>query len=134
MKTKSKQSSSMAQEKKEIDADKVMKAARLVSGHKEEDSDEESDGDSDDSQMYEAPKKVQKEEIKSKKQQTGVPTMVEFGDSDLQGFNAEKKKLIKEQAKDSVTEEAQLLKSLFVTQEEDAYDEFEQDKDKQVEN
>ena len=33
----------------------------------------------------------------------------------------------------NATDEAQMLKSLFVTQEEDAYDEFEREKDVQIE-
>lgn len=65
-------------------------------------------------------------------------TTVEFGDDDLQNFNAEKSKLIKEKdmmetGEKDKSEEAKLLKSLFVTQEEDAYEEFEKDKDVQIE-
>ncbi len=58
---------------------------------------------------------------------------MEFGDDDLSNFNAEKNKLIKErnitedskQKDDGQNAEAALLKSLFVTQAEDAYEEFE---------
>ena len=64
-------------------------------------------------------------------------TTVEFGDNDLKNFNVEKNKLIKEKnltVREDVkdTEETKLLKSLFVTQEEEAYDEFEKDKDQQI--
>ena len=65
-----------------------------------------------------------------------------FGEDDLGNFNAEKRKLIKTDttgAKSGANEEskankdeADLLKSLFVTQMDEAYDEFEQEKDKEV--
>ena len=71
--------------------------------------------------------------------------MVTFDDADLGMFNAEKKKLIKEDdaveiskqtegASKKTDEQEQLLKSLFVTQEDEAMDEFEQKKDVEVEN
>lgn len=67
-----------------------------------------------------------------------------FGEEDLGKFNAEKRKLIKTDTngtKSGVNEESKankdesdLLKSLFVTQMDEAYDEFEQEKDKEVVN
>jgi len=65
---------------------------------------------------------------------------VEFGDDDLTNFNAEKNKLIKEKnmtvsgSDAQKGDEAELLKSLFVTQVDDAFDDFEKDKDKEVAN
>lgn len=67
-----------------------------------------------------------------------------FGEDDLSNFNAEKRKLIKtdtngtksganEESK-AKKDESDLLKSLFVTQMDEAYDEFEQEKDKEVVN
>jgi len=81
--------------------------------------------------------KKQDDKKKKNDKKTAAPTTVEFGDEDLQHFNADKDKLIKEDTAvtpaGKISEEAQLIKSLFVTQEEDAYEEFEQEKNEQVE-
>ena len=105
---------------KEIDADKVLKAARRVTGNEASESSEED----------EPMPVIKKQDAKKAKADKTAPTTVEFGDDDLQHFNADKDKLIKEDVlSGQVTEEAQLIKSLFVTQEEDAYEEFEHEKD-----
>lgn len=68
--------------------------------------------------------------------------MVEFGEDDLKNFNAEKAKLIKDKTlgegehkkeESKTSDEAKLLKSLFVTQVEDAIEDFEKEKDEEVE-
>ena len=115
-----------------MDADRVLKAARRVTGAAA--SEEES---SEEDQPIAAIKKQHQK--KNSKAGAGGPTTVEFGDDDLQHFNADKDKLIKDDMVNAstgatkLTEEAQLIKSLFVTQVEDAYDEFENEKDAQVE-
>lgn len=81
---------------------------------------------------------VSKKEEKPSKKRVGFTT-VEFGEDDLKNFNADKNKLIKEknmevqQEDGKDAEQANMLKSLFVTQAEDAYDEFEKEKDEQIE-
>ena len=63
-----------------------------------------------------------------------------FDEDDLDNFNAEKRKLIKTDAAKQVSgeeskaskDEADLLKSLFVTHADDAVEEFEQEKDQEV--
>jgi len=64
---------------------------------------------------------------------------VEFGEDDLGHFNVEKNKIIKErdlrvEEGKANRDEAELLKSLFVTQVDEAYEEFERDKDVEIEN
>jgi hypothetical protein len=98
---------------KVIDSEKVMRAARQVTGRTAEESDE-----SDDQPTYKPV--VQQEQPEKKSQKKVGFTTVEFGDGDLKNFNVEKGKLIKEKnmaeredGKDA--DEAKLLKSLFVT-------------------
>ena len=129
---------------KEIDADKVLKAARRVTGV----ADSDSESDSSDREMIkksEPKPSTQKSKqsvstIKHKSDQTKAgPTTVEIGEEDLEHFNAEKDKLIKDEGTSmsvkrsgtdkNQSEEAQLIKSLFVTQEDDAFEKFEQEKD-----
>jgi len=68
-----------------------------------------------------------------------VVEAVEFGEDDLGHFNVEKNKIIKErdlrvEEGKANRDEAELLKSLFVTQVDEAYEEFERDKDVEIEN
>ena len=82
---------------KELDADHVLRAARNITGNA--DSDKDSDEESDDMcrpTIKFAPKKEVVKESK-KKSKVVVHTAVEFGEDDLQNFNAEKNKLIKEE-------------------------------------
>jgi len=63
---------------------------------------------------------------------------VEFGEDDLKHLNVEKSKLIKEKNMNveegkANRDEAELLKSLFVTQVDDAAEEFEREKNEEVE-
>ena len=99
---------------------------------------------SDDGQVASAKQTLSKQETKpapvskkeAKKKGVTQDSMVTFDDADLGMFNAEKKKLIKEDdaveiskqtegASKKTDEQEQLLKSLFVTQEDEAMDEFE---------
>ena len=84
---------------KELDADHVLRAARRVTGNV--DSDQDSDVESDNlcrPTIKFAPKKVENVTDNKKKSKGGVVhTNVEFGEDDLQNFNAEKNKLIKEE-------------------------------------
>ena len=73
---------------KELDVDKVMRAARKVTAGKEASSDSDND-------MIEFEEKKQKPE-KSKANKSSKAVTVQFGDDDLKHFNAEKTKLIKE--------------------------------------
>lgn len=103
---------------KELDAEKVLKAARKVTGGKDdsEDSDDSSDGAGRHA-VTEKPKQqpATKATKSSTKEASSGATMVQFGEADLKDFNADKNKLIKETAGPGL-EEAELLKSLFVTQ------------------
>ena len=73
---------------KELDVDKVMKAARRVTAGKEDSS------DSDDDMIKFEEKKQKPEKTKASKNTKAVT--VHFGEDDLKHFNAEKTKLIKE--------------------------------------
>lgn len=91
-------------ETREISSEQVIEAARRVTGQ--------------------SVKKVA--EIDSKKN-----VQVTFAKDDLKGFSTEKKVLVKDQT--GVAEQDLILKSLFVTNAEDALEEFEQEKDQAIE-
>ena len=57
---------------------------------------------------------------------------VSFSATDLKGFNTDKTTLIKTSTS-GTTEEEQIMKSLFVTQSKEAMEEFEQEKENEVE-
>jgi hypothetical protein len=57
---------------------------------------------------------------------------VTFAQSDLKGFNSEKKVLVKDHSTGD-QEQDKVLKSLFVTNANDALEEFEQEKDQAIE-
>ena len=111
-----------------------MKAARRVTGNENAyDSDSSIEG--------------KLAEIKSGKQEPIKPSLkksdkgqkkgsvaVAFNvESDLKAFNTDKAKLIKETVNSSKTDEEQVLKSLFVTQDDDALDDFEKEKEQDIE-
>jgi hypothetical protein len=56
---------------------------------------------------------------------------VTFAQNDLKGFNTEKKVLVKDQT--GVSEQDKVLKTLFVTNADEAIEEFEQEKDEAIE-
>ena len=56
-----------------------------------------------------------------------------FAQSDLKGFNSEKKVLVKDHSTTGDQEQDKVLKSLFVTNANDALEEFEQEKDQAIE-
>ena len=123
LKPKSKMMSAPALVGKEMDAEKVLKAARRVTSGTGKDS-------SDESEESEEP--IFAQPAKAEKKSKAAAKTVSFGDDDLDNFNAEKNKLIKdkvingtETADKAKDEESALLKSLFVTQEDDAMEEFE---------
>lgn len=128
----------MDPEKKEIDADKVRKAARLLSGNA---ADEDSDSSEEDPPAKQAMAAKPEETAKpsalkrdTRKAKTGAKaTAVSFNEQDLSQYDDEKQKLIKDKTLEKETDEAKLLKSIFVTQEEEAYSDFEKDKDQQIE-
>ena len=110
---------------KELDADKVLRAARMVTGNANSDSDEDYESKAAPEPVSQA-KSVTK--AKKSKKAGEISGGIEFGEDDLQHFNADKNVLIKErnmqvdeddqpnvQGDNSVNEEAKLLKSLFVT-------------------
>ena len=106
----------------------MLKAARRVTGA----------GSSDDSDYEfekEKPKVLQQKEqqpIKSSlkkatSKEAKKPLSVVFNaDTDLKGFKTQSKQLIKD-------DDDSVLKNLFVTQEDDALEEFERDKDAEIE-
>jgi hypothetical protein len=94
----------------QLDEQKVLQAARQVTV-----------GDKDKT-ITEAPKSIMKKNTQENKQMQVVFNV----DNDLSGFKTKSKQLIKED--DGV------LKNLFVTQEEDALNEFEQEKNAEIEN
>jgi len=106
---------------KELDAEKVLKAARKVTGGKDDsDSDDSSDGAGrhavvEKAKEQQKPAAATKASKSSTKGASGGATMVQFGEADLKDFNADKNKLIKETAGPGL-DETELLKSLFVTQ------------------
>ena len=109
---------------KQLDEEKVLKAARLVTGGAESDS-------SDYEFEKQLPKKESPKPILKKqaaKESKKPQTVVFNADTDLTGFKSKAKQLIKD------TDEDQVLKNLFVTQEEDALEEFEKDKDQEIED
>ena len=77
---------------KEMDAEKVLKAARRVTGHAADNS-QSSDSEDDEKPKF-AKVDLKKDQKKANKKVNF--TTVEFGEDDLAGFNADKSKLIKE--------------------------------------
>lgn len=139
---------SMANEKKLLNNLDVMKAARRVLGGADSDEDsEESNNINDISNQYETEqhKDTKKEEsdslatetkISKSKKGKQLPTEVQFDlNEDLKSFNAEKGRLIKdqdEQGNSRSKDEQDVLRSLFVTQEDMALEDFEKEKDEEV--
>ena len=78
---------------KEIDSEKVLKAARRVTGAADSDSESSSDTNSVKQPIVASSKPNKK---KSEAKATGFTT-VEFGEEDLQHLNADKDKLIKDE-------------------------------------
>lgn len=84
--------------------------------------------------MIEAARRITGQSVTKKATNDGdnkKNVQVTFAQNDLKGFNTEKKVLVKDQT--GVSEQDKVLKTLFVTNADEAIDEFEQEKDQAIE-